>query len=101
MLRATERRPYPRVGLKVYFPNGDITKGDVVDYYGDTADHLLRHAKGRPLTLQRFPDGIEGDGSYQKRVPDQFPSWIGLVEVSLEGGGSQEQVTAADTATLA
>lgn len=86
---------------KVFYPDAGFTKGDVVDYYDGVAEHLLPHARGRPLTLQRFPDGIGGEGFYQKAVPDHFPPWVERVEVPLKEGGSQDQVTAGDRATLA
>lgn len=86
---------------KVFYPDAGITKGDIVDYYEKVAGPLLSHARGRPLSLQRFPDGIEADGFYQKQVPDHFPSWIRRAEVPLKDGGSQEQVVADRAATLA
>lgn len=61
---------------KVLYPDEGITKGDVIDYYRKIADHLLPHIRNRPLTLQRFPDGLDKDGFYQQQAADYFPDWI-------------------------
>lgn len=69
-----------------YFPDAGITKGDVVDYYRRVADVMLPHLRGRPLTLQRFPEGIEGEGFFQKEASEHFPDWIERVSVEKEDG---------------
>lgn len=61
---------------KVLFPDSGITKGDLIDYYSKVADVMLPHLKDRPLTLQRFPDGIDAEGFFQQEVSDYFPDWI-------------------------
>jgi len=61
---------------KVFFPSMGHTKGDVVDYYRRVAPVMLRHLRGRPLTLERFPDGIGEPGFVQKHAPGYAPSWI-------------------------
>lgn len=61
---------------KILFPDSGLTKGDLIGYYRDIAEILLPHAKDRPLTLHRFPDGIGGEGFYQQECPDYFPDWI-------------------------
>jgi bifunctional non-homologous end joining protein LigD len=86
---------------KVLFPDEGITKGDVIQYYQEVAEPLVRHLKGRPVTLQRFPDGISEEGFYQKATPDYFPDWIPRAHIPLEGGGSQEQVLVSNAAGLA
>lgn len=86
---------------KVLFPEEGLTKGDLLAYYQSVAPVMLPHLKDRPLTLQRFPDGVEEEGFYQKVVPDYFPEWISRARVPLSEGGSQTQVVAANTATLA
>lgn len=86
---------------KLMFPDGGLTKGDVVDYYLRMADTMLIHMAGRPLTMHRFPDGIHNDGFYQKEAPDYFPSWINRVRIEVEGEGQhQEQITCENPATL-
>lgn len=86
---------------KVYFPGQGFTKGDVFDYYQTVAPHLLPHTRRRPLSLQRFPDGIAGEGFYQKTVPHSFPDWISRVGVRLKDGSRQDQVTADSRSVLA
>ncbi len=85
---------------KVLFPRDGITKGDLVDYYQDVAPHILPWLRGRPLVLQRFPDGIEAEGFYQKQVGEHFPDWVETVEVEKSGDGSQELAVCNDAATL-
>jgi bifunctional non-homologous end joining protein LigD len=61
---------------KVLFPNSGITKKDVILYYEKIADYMLPYMKNRPLTLQRFPKGINEIGFFQKNASDYFPEWI-------------------------
>lgn len=85
---------------KVLFPDDGITKGDVVDYYRRIADVMVRHLRGRPLALHRFPDGIGHGGFLQKDTPDYFPVWIERVTLERERGGSVDHVVCNDAATL-
>jgi bifunctional non-homologous end joining protein LigD len=86
---------------KVLFPGNGLTKVDVVDYYERLADHILPHLEGRPLVLQRFPDGIEGHGFYQKQAGEHLPGWVRTVNVQLTGSkDSQDLVVCDDVATL-
>lgn len=86
---------------KTLFPEKGITKMDVSDYYQKIAPTMLPHLQDRPLNLQRFPDGIDGQGFYQKEVPDYFPDWIGQTKVEVkEEGEEQSQVVCSKTATL-
>jgi bifunctional non-homologous end joining protein LigD len=85
---------------KVFFPHAGISKGDLLAYYESVSPWILPHLRGRPLTLQRFPDGIDEEGFYQKNLPDYFPDWIDRTRVDLREGGSQTQVVASNTATL-
>ncbi|HEX2233947.1 MAG TPA: non-homologous end-joining DNA ligase [Thermoleophilaceae bacterium] len=71
---------------KLMFPKDGVTKGDLAGYYERVAEHLLLHSKGRPVSMQRFPDGIEGYGFFHKDVPDHFPDWVRRVEVAKRGG---------------
>jgi bifunctional non-homologous end joining protein LigD len=70
---------------KPLYPDG-TTKGDLVDYYRQVADAMLPHLHGRPVSMERFPDGIAGQRIVQKDVPDYFPDWIERVEVEKEHG---------------
>jgi bifunctional non-homologous end joining protein LigD len=86
---------------KVFFPDAGLTKGDVVEYYRRLADTMLPHLRDRPLSLQRFPDGIGEEGFYQKDAPDYFPVWIRRVEVEVkEDKATQPQVVCDDAASL-
>ncbi|NIH83030.1 non-homologous end-joining DNA ligase [Amycolatopsis viridis] len=85
---------------KVFYPDGPVTKGDVVAYYRRVADVMVPHLRGRPLTLRRFPDGIGGDGWFQKEAPDWFPDWIRVESVPTRDGGSVHHVVCDDAATL-
>jgi len=71
---------------KVLFPADGITKLDLARYYAKIAEVALPHYRDRPLTMQRFPDGIGADGFFQKNVPEYFPDWIERVELPREGG---------------
>jgi bifunctional non-homologous end joining protein LigD len=66
---------------KVLFPRDGLTKQDVWDYYTAIAPSMLPHLSGRPLTLQRYPDGIDGEEWYQQNAPDKTPSFVRLVDV--------------------
>lgn len=85
---------------KVLFPDAGITKGDLVDYYRRVAPTMLPHIRDRPLTLQRFPDGIAAEGFYQQNVSDHFPDWIGRATLPRESGGKVEHCLCNDAATL-
>ncbi|MEV6116420.1 non-homologous end-joining DNA ligase [Streptomyces sp. NPDC052109] len=88
---------------KVLFPGGpgatEYTKSDVADYYRSVAPHMLPHLRGRPLMLERYPDGVDGQRFMQKNVPDHYPDWITRAEVAKEGGTVTHAVCD-DTATL-
>jgi bifunctional non-homologous end joining protein LigD len=71
---------------KVLFPGDGITKLDVIEHYRRVAPLMVSHAGGRPVTLQRFPDGIGAGGFFQKQASGHFPEWIERVTVSKAGG---------------
>jgi bifunctional non-homologous end joining protein LigD len=85
---------------KVLFPDDGITKGDVVEYYRRIAPQMIPHLRGRPLALHRFPNGIKGEGFFQKTAPDYFPDWIETVTLRRERGGTVRHVVCNDAATL-
>jgi bifunctional non-homologous end joining protein LigD len=67
---------------KVFWPKERYTKGDVIAYYEKIAPYILPHLKDRPQSLNRFPDGIEGEHFYQKNVdPEQLPSYVDSVSL--------------------
>jgi bifunctional non-homologous end joining protein LigD len=61
---------------KVLFPDDGITKAELVDYYRTVAEVMLPTIRGRPVTMQRFPNGIGRSGFLQKQIGDYFPEWI-------------------------
>ncbi|MFP3915169.1 MAG: non-homologous end-joining DNA ligase [Actinomycetota bacterium] len=69
---------------KVLFGEAGITKRDLVDYYTRVAEWMLPHVRGRPLTMHRFPDGIEAGGFVQQQVSSHFPDWIRTVTVAAQ-----------------
>lgn len=85
---------------KILFPDAGITKGDLIGYYQQIAETILPHLSGRPISMERFPDGIDDEGFYQKEVPKYFPGWVHRAEVDLVEGGSQDQVVCDSAATL-
>jgi bifunctional non-homologous end joining protein LigD len=72
---------------KVLFPATGFTKGDLIDYYARLAPVLLPHLAGRPLTLARFPDGVDGSGWYQTDCPHPPPLLLTLPVPSPGGQG--------------
>jgi bifunctional non-homologous end joining protein LigD len=83
---------------KVLFPCG-ITKAELAGYYGQVSGVMLPHLKGRPLNLERYPDGIEGGRIVQQRAGRYFPPWVRRATVA-KAGGSVEHVLATEAATL-
>lgn len=66
---------------KVMYPKTGFTKGDLIDYYSGIAPVLLPHLKARPLTLKRYPNGVEGEFFYEKQCPSFRPKWMKTIEV--------------------
>lgn len=61
---------------KVLYPHTGFTKGDLIGYYAAIAPVLLEHLRDRPLTLKRYPDGVEGEHFYEKQCPAHRPEWV-------------------------
>src|SRR6184192_105815 len=70
---------------KVLYPKVGFTKGQVIDYYIRIAPVLLPHLKNRPLTMKRYPDGVEGEFFYEKNCPSHRPKWVQTAKVWSEG----------------
>lgn len=85
---------------KVFFPDSGHTKGDLIDYYKRAADTMVPHMKYYGVSMQRFPDGIEGDGFYQKDASDYFPDWITTANIPRKEGGSYSAPVVDSPATL-
>jgi bifunctional non-homologous end joining protein LigD len=66
---------------KVLYPKVGFTKGQVIDYYIRIAPMLLPHLKDRPLTMKRYPDGVEGEFFYEKNCPVHRPKWVKTARV--------------------
>jgi bifunctional non-homologous end joining protein LigD len=71
---------------KLLFPADGLTKAAVAEYYEAVSEWMLPHVRNRPLSLLRFPDGIEGEGFFQKNTPAHYPEFIGRVEADKRGG---------------
>ncbi|WPO70114.1 non-homologous end-joining DNA ligase [Streptomyces sp. KN37] len=94
---------------KILFPARDAdapartdpgyTKADLFDYYRSVAPFMLPHLRGRPLMLERHPDGVDGPRFMQKDTPEHYPDWITRAEVAKQGGTVTHTVCD-DTATL-
>jgi bifunctional non-homologous end joining protein LigD len=86
---------------KVLYPKAGFTKGEVIDYYIRIAPVLLPHLKDRPLTMKRYPDGVEGEFFYEKNCPSHRPSWVKTAKVWSEGNNrTMEYCLANDLPTL-
>jgi bifunctional non-homologous end joining protein LigD len=87
---------------KIYFPKDEITKGDVIEYYQSVANYILPHLKNRPLSLNRFTNGIEEQSFYQKDASDNIPDWIKTTQVYSESNDKYiDYIYCNDKATLA
>src|SRR5690606_28902659 len=70
---------------KLYWPTEKISKGDLLDYYEKMGDYILPYLKDKPISMNRFPNGIEAQSFFQKDVdPDKIPSWLKTTEVFSE-----------------
>jgi bifunctional non-homologous end joining protein LigD len=88
---------------KVLFPDSGITKGELAAYYEAIAPLMLPHIAGRPITMERFPAGIDKKGFIQKDVSKGFPSWLERVEVERRNekeGGTVHYPLARDARAL-
>lgn len=85
---------------KPYYPTG-WTKADVLRYYATIAPVLLPHLRDRPVTLKRYPDGVEGQSFFNKHAPSHRPEWVNTATVRHgEGKDAVEFVLIQDRATL-
>jgi bifunctional non-homologous end joining protein LigD len=81
---------------KVFYPASGFTKGQTIDYYVRVSPFLLPHLRGRPLTMKRYPDGVEGPFFYEKRCPTHRPDWVRTSPVWSEGKGAPIDFCLAD-----
>ena len=82
---------------KVLFAERGETKGDLADYYLRVAGPLMRVMGGRPVLLERFPEGAGGPSFFQKRVPASAPDWLQTTTVSTPNGTTARALVAVDT----
>ena len=71
---------------KVFFPEPGLTKGDLIRYYLDVAPCVLHHVRNRPMQMKRYPNGVEGEFFYQKRVPVPHPDWLETTHIRFPSG---------------
>jgi DNA ligase D-like protein (predicted polymerase) len=83
---------------KVLFPAAGITKRDLAEYYLAVGDGIVRALFERPTQLRRFPDGIEGDAIYQKRVPEKRPGWLEVARVTFPSGRHADELCVTELA---
>ena len=84
---------------KVFFPESHITKGELIGYYEQIAPRMLPYLRGRPLMLERLPDGIGKPGFFQKSAPRHYPDWVETVSLGKKDG-TIRQVVCNDARTL-
>lgn len=74
---------------KVLYPEAGFTKAAVIDYYARIADVLLPHLRQRPVTLKRYPDGVNAEFFYEKNAPKHRPAWLKTAPVFSETRGGE------------
>ena len=86
---------------KVLFPDGEVRKADVIDFYARMAEAMLPHLKDRPVTLKRYPNGALGHFFYEKDAPGFTPEWVETFSVPRrESGGNIRYILINNRATL-
>ncbi len=85
---------------KVLYPETGFTKGDLINYYIRISPVLLPHLKDRPITLKRYPDGVDGLYFYEKKCPSHRPKWVATTKVSKSEGGAINYCMMNDLPTL-
>ncbi|WP_208853031.1 non-homologous end-joining DNA ligase [Streptomyces platensis] len=85
---------------KTYYPERGFTKMDVAQYYLAVADGVLRGLRDRPTTMQRFPDGIEGEFFYQKRAPKGMPDWLPTARIAFPSGRFADEMCPTEPAAV-
>jgi len=91
---------------KVLYPDDGFTKAEVLDYYQRVSPVLLPHIAGRPMTLKRYPEGVDGESFFQKHAPAGTPDWVQTSDIesrssrSRDPGGTVTHVVIDDLPTL-
>src|SRR2546430_7171120 len=86
---------------KVFFPRSGLTKGDLVDYYVAVAPAILPHVRRRVMQMLRYPNGVDGQFFYQKRVPVPHPEWLKTYTIQFPSGRTADFPVVNDAAALA
>jgi DNA ligase D len=86
---------------KVFFPARGKTKLDLVRYYLAVGDGIVRALYERPTQMRRFPDGVEGEQIYQKRVPEKRPDWVEVARVAFPSGRHADELCVTELAHVA
>ncbi len=85
---------------KSYFPKAGITKIDLVNYYIECEQAVVRGLRDRPTVMKRWVDGVDGDPFFQKRVPDSAPEWLQTATVTFPSGRHARELLPNDAAHL-
>lgn len=86
---------------KIFFPQRGLTKGDLVDYYVSVAPAVLPHVRQRVMQMLRYPNGVDGQFFYQKRVPVPHPEWLETYTIQFPSGRTADFPVVNDGAALA
>ncbi len=84
---------------KTFYSDSGITKGDVIDYYTRVYPYMQPHLRDRPVSFERYPDGIEGTHFFQKNASDYFPDWMRTATLEKQDG-EVDYVIVEEQATL-
>src|SRR3954447_17916750 len=86
---------------RVYFSARGETKLDLVNYYLSVGDGIVRALRERPCMLHRYPEGVDGEKIYQKRLPKGAPEWVESVEVRFPSGRTADELCVTNLAAVA
>jgi len=85
---------------KLYWPEDNVTKGDMLNYYYKAGELMMPYLKDRPMSLNRFPGGIHGQSFYQKNVTDKAPDWAKTFDHVTDEGKVTKYLVGTDEASL-
>ncbi len=85
---------------RVYFPRLGTTKADLARYYLSVGDGVVRALRERPCMLHRFPEGVEGERIYQKRLPKGAPDWVETAQVRFPSGRTADELCVTELAAV-
>jgi DNA ligase D-like protein (predicted polymerase) len=85
---------------KIFFPERGLTKLDLVNYYLECEQAVVRHLRERPTVMKRWVNGVEGEPFFQKRVPESAPEWLQTATVTFPSGRHARELVPNDAAHL-